>query len=146
MIFSADEIFSQDQAVTADAISTNVIDLGEPQRAVGATAAQAVLNRDIGNADIPILIQVAATFNNCTSITITVRTGATTTPTNVRASMTVLVADLVAGRQLPIMYVPRGVNERYVAVHYDVTGTPPAAGAFTAGITMGNQTNNATLV
>ena len=56
MILSAQQIFSDDQAVTATAISTNVIDLGAPGTPYDAAAA---LNQDIGKGcPIPVLVQL----------------------------------------------------------------------------------------
>lgn len=139
MIFSAQQIFSDDQAITASADSTNVIDLGVPGTPYGAAAA---LNQDIGKgAKIPFLAQITTTFNNLTSLEIKLSTGAATTLGTTIASQTILLADLVAGKQINLDFIPNGILERYLGVEYVVVGTAPSAGAVTAGITMGNQTN-----
>ena len=36
-------------------------------------------------------------------------------------------------------YVPRGTNERYMRLYYDVTGTAPTTGKITAGLVAGNE-------
>jgi len=139
MIFSAQQIFSDDQAITATAISTNVIDLGAPETPYDAKAA---LHQDIGKgAKVPILIQVTETFTNLTSLTIAIETGSTASLGTVVISKAVLLADLVAGYQFPVDVLPNEIDEQYLGVRYTVTGTAPDAGKLTAGITMGNQTN-----
>jgi len=139
MILSAQQLFSDAQAITATAISTNVIDLGAPGTPYGGAAA---LHQDVGKgAKIPLLIQVVTAFNNLTSLGIAVETGATTALGTVIFTQTILLADLVAGKQVAIDVLPNDIKERYLGVRYTVTGTAPTAGAVTAGISMGNQTN-----
>jgi hypothetical protein len=139
MIFSAQQIFSDDQAITASADSTNVIDLGVAGTPYDAAAA---LNRDVGKgAGIPILIQVTEAFDNLTSLEIKISTGATTALGTTVISKVILLADLVAGAQFPVVVLPNDITERYLGVEYVVTGTTPTAGKVTAGITMGVQTN-----
>ena len=141
MILSAEQLFSDDQAVTATAISTNVIDLGVAGTPYGAAAA---LNQDVGKgAPIPILVQVTADFNTLTSLTVTVETSANSdlSSSTVLATESILLADLVAGKQMFNQVVPNGADQRYLGVRYTVVGTPPTLGNITAGITMGNQTN-----
>lgn len=139
MIFSAQQLFSDDQAITASADSTNVIDLGLPGTPFGAAAA---LNDDIGKgAKVPLLVQVTEDFDNLTSLEIKLSTGATTALGTTIASQVILLADLVAGKQLNLDYLPNGIVEQYLGVEYVVVGTAPTAGTITAGITMGVQTN-----
>jgi len=141
MIFSINQLFSDDQAVTATAVSTNVIDLGvpgTPHRAV------APLNQDIGKgASVPVLIQVTSDFATLTSLTVTVEVSAAAAMTSpvVLASEVILVADLVAGKQTHLQVLPNGADLRYLAVRYTVGGSNATAGTITAGISMGNQTN-----
>ena len=141
MIFSAEQLFSDDQAVTATAISTNVIDLGVAGTPYGAAAA---LNQDVGKGTpIPILVQVTTAFATLTSLTITVEVSAAaglTSPT-VLATETIAVADLVAGKQMSMQVLPKDASMRYLGVRYTVTGSNATAGNITAGVTMGNQTN-----
>ena len=139
MIFSAEQLFSDDQAITANADSTNVIDLGVPGTPYDAAAA---LNQDIGKgAKVPLLVQVTAAFDNLTSLTINLSTGSTTALGTTIASQTIVLADLIAGKQINLDFLPNGIVERYLGVEYVVTGTAPTAGTITAGITMGVQTN-----
>jgi hypothetical protein len=139
MIFSLQQLFSDDQAITASADSTNVIDLGAPGTAHGAKAA---FHQDIGKgAKVPLLVQVTADFDNLTNLEIILSTGATTALGTAIASQTILLADLVAGKQINLDYLPNGIIERYLGIEYVVTGSAPSAGTIMAGITMGNQTN-----
>lgn len=139
MILSAQQLFSDDQAITASADSTNVIDLGVPGTPYGAVAP---LNQDIGKgAKIPLLVQVTEDFDNLTSLEIIISTGATTALGTSIISETVLLADLVAGKQMVIDVLPNQLTERYLGIEYVVTGTVPSVGTITAGISMGNQTN-----
>lgn len=139
MILSNQNLFSDDQAVTATAVSTNVIDLGAPGTAYGAAAA---FHQDIGKgASIPVLVQVTEDFDNLTSLTVAIETGSSDSLGTVVASQTIALADLIAGKQLNIKCLPNGVDERYLGLRYTVTGPTPSAGKITAGITMGVQTN-----
>jgi len=139
MIFSAQQIFSDDQAITASADSTNVIDLGTPGTPYGGAAA---LNDDVGKgAGVPLLVQVTEAFNNLTSLEIKISTGSTTGLGTTVISKVVLLADLVVGYQFPAHLLPNDITERYLGIEYVVVGTTPTTGKITAGITMGNQTN-----
>ena len=141
MIFSKQQLFSDDQAVTATAISTNVIDLGAPGTPYGAAAA---LNQDIGKGTpIPILVQVTTAFATLTSLTITVEVSAAAGLTSpvVLATQTITAANLIAGKQMSVQVVPTDASLRYMGIRYTVNGSNATAGNITAGITMGNQTN-----
>lgn len=141
MIFSAEQLFSDDQAITATAISENVIDLGAPGTPYDAAAP---LNQDVGKgAPIPVLIQVTEAFATLTSLTITVEVSAAAglTSPQVLATETIAVADLIAGKQTYLQVLPNGADLRYLGVRYTVNGSNATAGKITAGITMGNQTN-----
>jgi len=139
MILSAQQLFSDDQVITASADSTNVIDLGVPGTPFGAVAP---LNNDKGKGNkIPILIQVTEAFNTLTSLEIKISTGATTALGTTVISKVVPLADLVAGYQFPVEVLPNEIDERYLGIEYVVAGTPPTLGKITAGISMGNQTN-----
>ena len=139
MIFSAQQLFSDDQAITASADSTNVIDLGVRATPFGAVAA---LTGDIGKGTmIPLLAQVTEAFNTLTTLEIKVSTGATTALGTTILSQTIALADLVVGKQLSFCVLPKDITERYLGIEYVVVGTAPTLGKITAGITMGNQTN-----
>ena len=141
MILSAQQMFSDDQAVTATAISTNVIDLGVAATPYGAVAP---LNNDKGKgANVPVLIQVTEDFATLTSLTVTLEVSAAAglTSPKVLATETILVANLVAGKQTHAQVLPNGADMRYLGVRYTVNGSNATAGKITAAISMGNQTN-----
>lgn len=139
MILSAQQLLSDQQAVTATVVGTNVIDTGVRGTPYDAAAA---LVGDIGLGNkIPFLAQVTEDFNTLTSLTIAIETGATTGLGTVIQSQTIVVANLVAGKQFALDCVPNDVSERYLGIRYTVTGTAPTLGKITAGISMGNQTN-----
>lgn len=139
MIFSAQQLFSDDQAITASADSTNVIDLGVRATPFGAVAA---LTGDIGKGTmIPLLAQVTEAFDALTTLEIKVSTGATTALGTTILSQTIALADLLVGKQLSFCVLPKDITERYLGIEYVVVGTAPTVGKITAGITMGNQTN-----
>lgn len=142
MILSAQQLFSDAQAITATARSTNVIDLGATGTIYGASAA---MNRDIGpGTPIPLLCQVVEAFNNLTSLTIglEVDTVSNFASPTVVLSLVVPLASLAVGYQFPVHFVPLNTNQRYVSFNYTVTGTAPTTGKITAGFAAGlNQFN-----
>lgn len=129
MLFDAKALMSNQQVITANAASTDVIDRGD--------------TKDVGrDASIPLCVQVTESFNNLTSLAISIQTdsvsgfGSAVT----LATVTVPLADLKAGYQLPVITLPRGVK-RYVRMNYTVAGTAPTTGKVTAGVVAGVQTN-----
>lgn len=142
MIFDNTLLLSNAQAITADAASTNVLDLGAPGKVYGASVS---LIRDIGKGKgIPLLVQVVEAFATLTSLTVSLQVDSADTfgsPKTVWTSPAIPVAELVAGKVIVPEYIPRGTDERYLRLYYDVTGTNATAGKITAGVTMGNQSN-----
>jgi len=139
MIFSINQIFSDQQAIVATAISENVIDLGLPGTPVRGAAP---LEQDIGKGNkVPVTVQVTEDFNTLTSLNIAIEVGATTALGTVVYNQEVLLADLIAGKAINIDVLPNGVDARYLGARYTVTGTDPTTGKITAGISMGSPTN-----
>lgn len=139
MIFDKTNLFSDQQAITGDAASTNVIDLGPTQT---PKHGKKNITRDIGKGrKIDLRVQVTEAFNTLTSLTISVQTDSVenfASPKTV-ASVVVPLASLTVGYILPIDTVLRGTDERYVRLYYDVTGTDPTTGKITAGLVFGNE-------
>ncbi len=134
MIFDNTLLFSDDQAITADAVSTNVVDLGAPGTVYGAAAA---IGHDKGPGNpIPLLIQVTETFDNLTNLIISVESSADEAFTSPQSTVIgdELLAALVAGKKMPFHIWPRDMAGRYVRLDYDVVGTNPTAGKITAGV------------
>ena len=141
MITSLRSLLSAGQAVTATAISENVMDLGVPGTPYGGAAA---LDRDFGKGTaVPFLVQVTEDFATCTSVTVTLETSANAdlSSSTVLATEVILLAALVAGKQMNMQCLPNGVTGRYLGLRYTVGGSSATAGKITAGVTMGNQTN-----
>lgn len=137
MILDNQTLLSNAQAITADAGSMNQIDLSP----LGAG-----IVRDIGpGKPIPLLVQVVETFNNLTSIVVSIQVdndSAFGSPKTVMSTAAIPLASLAAGYQFNLDYIPRGSDERYMRVFYDITGTAPTLGKITAGVVLaGHQTN-----
>ena len=129
MIFDNESIMSDKQAVTATAVSTNVIDLGA--------------QKDIGRGKpIPIRVQVTTDFATLTSLQIDLQTDADEAFSDpvVLQGESVAAAALVAGKVLNFNYIPKN-GERYLRMNYTVTGSDATAGNITAGIVMEHQDN-----
>ena len=115
--------FSENQAITATAASTNVIDLG--------------LDRAVSfGTPVSLLIRIKESFNNLTSIKFAVETSATSafSSTVELASSTVALAALVKGAIVPMTFLPAG-NKGFVRLKYTVNGTAPTTGKVSAYLT-----------
>lgn len=131
MIFDRQTLLSDAQAITATGPSTNVINLGPIKQG---------LTRDIGKGEpIPFLMQVVESFNNLTSLAVTIQTDDNEAFPSPKAviSTTLNLADLKAGKIIPPSHIPRGTDELYLRLLYTVTGTAPTSGKITAGFTAG---------
>lgn len=143
MILNQNEIFSNKQAITATALSTNVIDLGLAGTPYGAAAP---VKQDIGKGTpIPILVTVTEAFATLTSLTITLECSAAagmTSPEVLFTSPAIPLAELVVGEKITLQFIPIKANLRYLGLRYTVAGSSATAGKIMAAITMGNQTND----
>lgn len=127
MILDAQNLFSDDQAITATAVSENVIDLG----AAGAGKGE----------PLNLLIQVTEDFATLTSLQVEVQTDDNSAFSSAKVltlSDDIAAADLVAGKQFAINALPHGL-ERYVRLRFIVTGTNATAGKVVAGIVFDRQ-------
>lgn len=141
MIMDATGLFSDGQAITATAASTNLIDLG----ATGTpTPGGTALVRDIGyGRPVPLVVTVTQTFDALTSLTITIETddnASFSSATTKWTSPAYTLAQLAAGAKylLPDA-IPAGVNERYMRLKYTVAGSSPTVGKITAGVVAARQ-------
>ena len=140
MITSAQQTFSDKQAITGSAASTNYIDLGD----TGTPPRGNKLARDIGKGQpVHLEAQVTTDFATLTSLTIAVQVDDNTSFSSPKtvSSETIVAADLVAGKNLAMQFVPNGVDQRYVRIYYTVGGSNATAGNIWAGISAGRQTN-----
>lgn len=123
MLLDNQTIFSDNQAVTTTAVSTNVVHTAAGHFKEIATGTP-----------IPLLIQVVTDFAGATSVTAEVQTAtdaAFTTPVTLATSGAIAVASLKAGYRFPIVTMPKG-NLGYTRIKYTVDGTA-TAGKITAG-------------
>lgn len=130
MLYDLENLFSNNQAVTADAASTNIIKLAAGQ-----------LKEVAFGTPIPLRIQVTEDFETLTSLNIKVQTAsdeAFTSPVDLAATGAIAAADLKAGYVAPINFIPKG-NLGYMRLYYDVTGSNATAGKITAGIVAANE-------
>ena len=124
-------LFSDRQAITATAASTNLVDLGAARNFKGGEM-------------VPITIAITESFNTLTSLTISVETddnAAFSSATTVMTFPTITLTNLQAGDpQPPPYHIPWQVAERYLRLKYTVVGTDPTTGKITAGVSAGSQT------
>lgn len=114
-------LFSEDQAVTGTAVSTNVLDFGDETGNVG------------DGQSIRVYAQVTEDFATCTSIKVELQDSADDSTFNtVLEGPVVAVADAVAGKALIDVTVPKGMR-RYHRLNYVIAGSNATAGTVTAG-------------
>lgn len=141
MLMSEQQLFSDAQAVTTTAASTNLIDLGATGTPLGAPAA---LVRDIGKGKpIPIFVRLlAAAGGTSPTLDVTVQIDDNVgfaSPTTVAAAAQ--VAGGAAGEEVYLdVYLPEGVNQRYLRLMYTAGGTTPTH-SITAGVVMAKGSN-----
>lgn len=125
--------FSDTQAVTATAISTNVMDLN--------TAFNYNTSVDIGTGeDVYLVIQsdAAAAAAGAATVVATLESSASAglTSSNVHwTSVSWALTDLTAGKTLAAIKLPSGLNIpylRYLGVRYTVSTGPLTSGSFSA--------------
>lgn len=142
MIFDKENLFSDGQAITATAASTNYVDLGATGTVYGASAAMV---RDIGKGKpIPLRVQVIEAFNTLTSLKVDIEVDDNSSFSSAKVvdSQTIPLAGLTKGAVFNgLRYVPVGTDERYVQLRYTVTGTAPTTGKVTAGFVASHQEN-----
>jgi hypothetical protein len=140
MIMDRTLLFSDGQAITATAVSTNVVDLGATGTPYGGTA----LVRELGYGnEVEMVCTVTQSFNTLTSLTITIETddnAGFASATTVWTSPAYTLAQLATGAKylLPDR-IPAGVNERYMRLRYTVGGSNPTLGKITAGVVAAHQ-------
>lgn len=117
MIIDAQNLFSDAQAITADANSTNVIDLGVGRNLFDGEPMAVVLIVDVA-AD-------ATTGDETYEFEVHTDDNASLSSSTQLIAQTIAAAALTAGSQ-HVIPVPVGVSlERYLGLKYDVGGTTP---------------------
>lgn len=126
--------FSDSQAVTATAISTNVMDLN-PAFKLNTTGV------DIGTGqDVYLIVQVdvAAAAAGAATVVVTLESSAAAglTSSNVHlTSKTLALTDMTAGKTLMAVKLPTDTYLRFLGVRYTVATGPLTAGSFSAFLT-----------
>lgn len=124
MILDEQALFSDEQAITTTAPSTNTIKT----------------NGDISKGTpVEVLVKVTTAFTGLTSLKVGVETSDAEnfgTATTLVETPAILTADLVKGYEFPLKFLPKGIK-KYLRLKYTVVGTA-TAGKITAGIVDGN--------
>ena len=124
MLFDKQALFSDNQAVTATAVSNDVV----------CMAKGAIKEVTFGE-PMPLRIQVTEAFAGLTSLTVAIETATTEKfedTVTLASTAAIPAAELKAGYVFPINFVPKG-NLGYMRIKYTVDGTA-TAGKITAGI------------
>lgn len=144
MIMNKNLLLSDGQAITATAISENVIlwpTNGTPPFEAAA------ITRNLGRGTpIPVLIQVIETFATLTSLTITIETaddaGLSSGAVVLASSGAIPLATLVAGhRPTFTRFLPDATLKSYFGLRYTVGGSNATAGKITAALATEAQAN-----
>lgn len=137
MPYDALLMFSQAQAITATAASTDVLDLGLPSvNPLSPTGARFPAVHATDNP--PVVGKITTSFAGATAIVVALQGSDDNSTWGGLASTTLAAADLVAGKEFSVVG-GRPHKYRYERLNYTVTGTV-TAGAITAGYNDGIQT------
>ena len=141
MLLSAEQLFSDSQALTATAASTNIIDLGATGTVLNAPAA---LTRDIGKGKpIPIIVQIEGASggtNETLDVAVQVDTTSAFSSATTVATATQIGAVTAATEVYLDVYLPEGTDERYLRLNYTLSGTSPTY-TVSAGIVAAKNSN-----
>ena len=128
MILDNELVFSDEQAITATAASTNAVNA----RSAGVGAGR----------QLPLYMVVDEDFNNLDSLNVALQESSDDGDSDAYAdvlSKDVDSSDLVAGNRLYLFDIPPG-TEQYLRLNYTVSGSNPSTGALSTGIVMDLQT------
>lgn len=134
-LFDEAGLFSEDQAITVTALSTNTVDFGVPETPIGNVGP---VVGDLGLSDVEILVQVTEAFVGLTSLAVAIvmdDNAGLASPAVLAASQPVPVALLKVGYKFRVpAQIPEGAIERFIGLNYTVAGGPATAGKVFAGI------------
>lgn len=146
MILDKQLMFSEAQAVTATALSTNTVDLG----AVGTQGNGGTPIYDIGRGGpVRVVAQVVTAFTAAGAATMVAElvmadnAALSTNLTVLSSTAAIPVATLTAGYKFQLGTIPAGVTKRYFGMRYTVATGPMTAGAVTSGLALDSQSNPA---
>jgi hypothetical protein len=130
MFVDNEHVFSDAQALTGTAVSTNTVDL--------------LVDRNLGIGEpMAVVVTVDVALDGTTgdeTYQVDVQTGSTTNPTTVIASRTLTRGD-AAGTKYVIMLPADGSADRYLRLNYALGGTSPS-GTLTAFLVPANMVQN----
>lgn len=150
MILDKQLEFSDAQAVTSTAISTNVVDLRTVSDAAGTKVGpNTTVNLGVGE-DLWLIIQTAVACTDTSSdatVTFTLESDSAaalnSSPTVHYSSGAVAFASFADAGDRPVaIKLPSGSYQRYLGVRYTVASGPLTAGAFDAFLTTQAPDNN----
>jgi hypothetical protein len=126
------------QAITATAISTNVLD-------ARTLAFPALADEGISGPDTWLMVQVIQAFNTLTSLTITFESDSAITlassPVVHASTGAIALASLTANTMVARLMLPAAAYKRYVGLRYTVTGSNPSQGSVLAYLSTETQRN-----
>lgn len=131
MIMDRENLFSDGQAVTATANSTNIVDLKK-------TGIDIATGRPL---QFRFQVDTTTTSGGSTTMTVAIVSSDATnlgTPTTHWTSASIAKATLVAGYGFTVT-LPQGVYKRYLGVIYTVSTADFTAGNFTAALVLDTQ-------
>lgn len=125
-------VFSQAQAITASALSTNVMDL--------MSGSSSTPMKHIGVGAIPIFLVVLCTVamtdsNSDSTVAVTLVNGATSTPSTTIQTIGTFAALSAAGTRMVVPLVQTETPLRYLGVYYTVANGNLTTGSFWAFLT-----------
>lgn len=130
MLLDLETLFSDAQAITTSAASTNIVKMANTEHNMPEVAF---------GTPMPLIIQVVEDFAGATSVAASIQTSAAedfSSPKTLVSSGDIPIADLKTGYKFPINYIPKG-NLGYMRVYYDVKGASGAGTATGGKITAG---------
>lgn len=133
MIIDKENLFSNEQAITVTAVSTDVIDLGDDDAQVQALNSKGLLE---------LWVQVVEAFAVGTSLKVTLQEdddSAFSSPVDIIETDDILLASLVLGYKFRFGKLPE-ISKRYIRLSYTAVGTF-TGGKVTAGLILDKQTN-----
>ena len=131
MILDSQNQFSDSQAVTTDAVGTNVIDLGSDRSIGNGEPMGVVFNCEVaadqttGDEDYTFIVEYSTDADQSTGTQRSVgrRVFESGTPTEPAEDADLLVAGFKF--VIPVPMAPRSESERYLGIRYDTAGTTP---------------------
>ena len=140
MILDMQSLFSDDQAITANAASTNLIDLGAMDTPPLSSTA---LTRDVGKGtpiEILIIVTVAHGGTSPTLVVTLQMDTADSFGSQTTVGTATELAGAAVGDRASIFFLPEGITERFIRLKYTTGGTNPTI-TVTAGLALGTQSN-----